>query len=287
MTGAELIQHYTRLKRLAGPDLRSPEIRHLVSAMALGGLDLLTMEGTRVELRSAVQGKRYFSYQRGDRLSRPINAGLFIDDPGVLAREVEDFTRDGLVAMTPIDATQLIYTLALAFCAAIDVTKDRDKQTPATYFAYLIAHVFAITLGAHPQTSIDVLAFGAERATLPTDYVFDLGAGRNKIHLPIKTSTRERVIQAWAHQRIIDGVYGTGTVKGVLVVLTETKLDRATHLVTEICLPDQWNVYQRFIAQMDRVYYLDAPAPYLALTPRIAVRTLGEMFAERDYLIGG
>jgi hypothetical protein len=49
-----------------------------------------------------------------------------------------------------------------------------------------------------------------------------LGDGKNRIHLPVKTSTRERVIQAWAHQRVLDGVYGVGRFKGVLVALAET-----------------------------------------------------------------
>ena len=254
--------------------------------MALGGLELLLRDGTRVPLVSSVAGKTYYSFGCGQRMSRPINAALFIDDLGLLTEQVRRFTRAALLDMPAADSTRLLYTVAMAFCAAIDVVKDRDKQTPATYFAHLIAHVFAMTFDAHPQTQIDVLAFDEERATLPTDYIFDLGAGRNKIHLPVKTSTRERVIQAWAHQRVIDGVYGMGAIKGVLVVMTETKLDRASLVVTEICLPDQWGVYQRFIAPMDRVYYLDAPAPYVALAPRIVVRPLGEMFAERAHFVG-
>jgi hypothetical protein len=131
------------------------------------------------------------------------------------------------------------------------------------------------------------LAFAGEQATLPTDYIFNLGEGLNKIHLPVKTSTRERVIQAWAHQRVLDGVYGVNTIKGVLAILAETKLDRGVLDVIEICLPDQWRVYQRFISRMDRVYYLDVPTAYAALAPHIIVRPLGEMFAERAYLRGG
>jgi hypothetical protein len=35
----------------------------------------------------------------------------------------------------------------------------------------------------------------AMEATLPTGFVFDFGANRPKFHGPVKTSTRERVIQ--------------------------------------------------------------------------------------------
>lgn len=283
----ELANCYLRLKRLASRDLRQAAISTLIGEMAVGGLDLLVAECDRVPLVSNVAGKTYFAFRRGERISRPINIDLFVDHPDVLTAALPRFTPDELIQMSAGQSTRLIYSLAMSFCAVMDVTKDRDKQTPATYFAHLIAHVFAITLACHPQTEIDVLAFEGERSTLPTDYIFDLGPGRNKIHLPVKTSTRERVIQAWAHQRVLDGVYGMRAIKGVLVTLTETKLDRTTLVVTEICLPDQWRVYQRFIAEMDRVYYLDAPAPYIALAPRIVVRPLGEMFGERAYLVGG
>lgn len=125
-------------------------------------------------------------------------------------------------------------------------------------------------------------------ATLPTDFVFDLGPDRAKLHLPVKTSTRERVIQVWAHQKIIDGVYGAGRFKGILVILTETKLNLESREVVEICLPDQWRAYQMYIARLERVYYLDVPAKYAALAggyPNIDVKMLGEFFAEKDRLI--
>lgn len=154
-------------------------------------------------------------------------------------------------------------------------------------FEYLIGHVFARELDVNPQNEIEVLDLDA-RASLPTDFVFDLGPDRAKFHLPVKTSTRERVIQVWAHQRIIDGVYGTGRFKGILVVLTETKLGLKSRQVIEICLPDQWRAYQRFIAQMERVYYLDVPSKYAALAggfPSIQVKALGEFYAEKGLLI--
>jgi hypothetical protein len=124
--------------------------------------------------------------------------------------------------------------------------------------------------------------------TLPTDFIFDLGPGRAKFHLPVKISTRERVIQVWAHQRVLDGVYGTGRILGTPVILTETKTDKRTRLVTEICLPDQWLIYQMHIAQLKRVYYLDLPIAYEQLNtvfPPLRVREFGHFFTEFDSLI--
>jgi len=109
--------------------------------------------------------------------------------------------------------------------------------------------------------------------------VFDLGEEKPKFHLPVKTSTRERIIQVWAHQRVLDGVYGVGRFLAMPIILTETKLDSKKLEVVEICLPWQWRLYQMHIAVLWNVCYLDAPNAYLDLDtkfPRIGVSTLGD-----------
>lgn len=123
---------------------------------------------------------------------------------------------------------------------------------------------------------------------LPTDFIYDLGVNKPKLHVPVKTSTRERVIQVWAHQRVLDGVYGVGRFFGMLACITETKLDKKKLEVIEICLPDQWQLYQMFIAQLKRVYYLDIPEKYAYLStvfPKINVKPFGEFFKEIDEII--
>lgn len=122
---------------------------------------------------------------------------------------------------------------------------------------------------------------------LPTDYIFNLGQDRPKFHLPIKTSTRERIIQVWAYQRVLDGVFGTGRFLGTPVILAETKTDSVKREVIEICLPEQWRLYQMHIAQLKRVYYLDVPATYVKLNdvfPPIVVKSFGHFFFEADTL---
>lgn len=123
---------------------------------------------------------------------------------------------------------------------------------------------------------------------LPTDFVFTPGGGKANLHLPVKTSTRERVIQVWAHQRLLDGVAGFNSYRGILVCLSETKTEKESRKVIEICLPDQWRMYQNYIAPMTRVYYLDLPEPYLKLSsgqPRLAVKPFGDFYREIDTLL--
>ena len=68
------------------------------------------------------------------------------------------------------------------------------------------------------------------------------------------------------------------------------KTDRSPSMSTSQLIPFVSNqaVYQRFVARMDRVYYLDLPAKYAALSrqfPYIPVKTLGEFFQEKDTLM--
>ena len=224
--------------------------------------------------------------------SRAINADLFIKNVADFdAARAAVFSQGGPRSLRdPNKATRAIYTLAMAFCAAIGILKTGDKKTPATYFEYLIGHLMAKRLGVSPTNAIEVLNLDARtgvKVELPTDFIFDPGPGKTKFHVPVKLSTRERVIQAWAHQRVIDGAYGARRFSGLLAVMSETLLSQKTKVVTEVCLPDQWRIYQMFIAWLTRVYYLDMPVGYSSMSteyPRIDVKGFGHFFDEADDL---
>lgn len=271
---------YLALKALVRRgDLSNPEVGKAISEMVVTAHPEL-MRCDEVALRSEVPGKTYFAFRDGERISRPINQDLFISDPAVLRERFDDFFKDRLGSLGPDEATRTIYTLAMSFCALYDTKKTGDKKTPATYFEILIGHLFAAHLGVNPTNAVKIVDTGVK---LPTDFIFDLGGTNPKLHVPIKTSTRERVIQAWAHQRILDGVFGADQYRGILVCLAETLMKVKKLSVVEVCLPDQWRVYQRFLAKMTRVYYLDVPDKYRLLatgTPRIDVKPLGYFFTE-------
>lgn len=241
---------------------------------------------SRTDLTSKVADKEYFSFTKSGKLSRPVNKALFHEDSDGIKRFVDCVAAGDTKGMPAEEITKACYTLAMSFSCVVDIEKQGDQKTPGTFFEYFICHLFARQLGVEPRTRIEVLNLDRP-ASLPTDWIFDLGTDQPKFHLPVKTSTRERVIQVWAHQRVIDGVYGVGRFLGILVCLAETKLDHRKLEVVEICLPDQWRVYQMFIAQMHRVYYLDVPRPYEPLSesfPKIHVKPFGEYFHEADDL---
>ncbi len=261
-------------------DLLAPELSDLFAELYVACLAALESYG-HADLHTAIPDKHYFAFE-GERISRAVNADLYQPDPGEWTAfaqalhdgDLEDFTEERL--------TRTIYSIAISFCVLIDLTRRGDQKTPGTFFEWLIGHLFASRLGVNPTKRLPVLNLDME-TTLPTDFVFDLGPGQPKFHLPVKTSTRERVIQVWAHQRVLDGVYGTGRFLGTPVILTETKTDSQTRQVVEICLPDQWRIYQMHIAQLKRIYYLDVPVAYSALNqvfPPLNVAPFGRFFLE-------
>lgn len=276
---------YKELQKLFTQDVKSMENGRLLTETISASLDFLK-KTRRVQLNSLVPNKGYFSFELDRKSSRAVNEDIFVED----IRGWKEFLDSvGEVAKPHLDSTKitkLIYSAAIAFCCYIDLTKDGDQKTPGTFFEYLIGHLFAKRLGINPTKQLDVLDLDIQ-ATLPTDFIFNLGKEKPKFHLPVKTSSRERVIQVWAHQRVLDGVYGTGRFIGTPVILGETKSDKRKKEVIEICLPDQWRIYQMHIAQLKRIYYLDVPAAYNKLNevfPKIAVRPFGDFFREVDAL---
>jgi hypothetical protein len=177
--------------------------------------------------------------------------------------------------------------MAISFCAASDINSVGDQKTPGTFFEYFVAYFFTWRVGVQPENRIKILNIDDEIKYLPTDFIFNLGAQKQKYHMPIKTSTRERSIMLWAHQRLIDGVYGNERFMGTPVLLAETKLDSKKREVVEICLPDQWRIYQLYVAKLKRIYYLDVPYAYKNLNsefPPLAVKQFSDFFWEWDKL---
>ncbi|CAM2010325.1 hypothetical protein APED_26940 [Acanthopleuribacter pedis] len=279
---------YNQLKTETKKNLGTGSVSTLFQAIFLESIAYLDRTA-QVPITSKVEGKTYFLFSSGKKTSRAVNADLYLSDPTSLNPFFMAMQSNDWEALSAEEITQQAYTLAMAFITSVDLQKTGDVKTPGTFFELLCGHLVTLLLGVQPKKRIPVLNLD-QTATLPTDFIFDLGENRPKFHVPIKTSTRERVIQVWAHQRVLDGIYGLERFKGTLICLSEVKKNAATHVVTEICLPTQWKVYQSFIARMHRVYYFDLPSKYEALNrqiPRITVLPFGSLFKEVERLSAG
>jgi hypothetical protein len=277
-----LLKKYDALKKQCGTTLYGAQNTRLLDEVYLESLEFLHRL-PRISLVSKVEGKEYFAFQRGKKISRAINTRLYTtshDDWQKLRKAME---KDDVSRIDANWITQVLYSMAISFCASVDLIKDGDQKTPGTFFEYFVAYFFTWRVGIEPRNAIQILNVDGEDTKLSTDFVFNLGPKKRKFHMPIKTSSRERSIMLWAHQRLLDGVYGAERFMGTPVLLAETKTDKAKKEVVEICLPDQWRVYQLYIAKLKRIYYLDLPAAYSKLNeefPPIRVRPFGEFFFE-------
>ncbi len=277
---------YQNLIEAGKQDLKGDAVGAALEEIALKALEFLREKCKRVKLFSKVPGKDYFAFTPKDgkgELSRPVNKALF--DARVTKKQLQTIFGKGIVKVDQDLLARLLYSLAISYCAATDLTKKDDKKTPGTFFEVLVGHLVSRAFGTNPQKEIKIPTLDIENK-LPTDYVFDLGQGKNRIHLPVKISTRERIVQVWAHQRILDAMHGVNRFTGILICLTETNKQKDSSVI-EVCLPGQWAAYQMYIGQLRRVYYLDVPEKYKPLVesyPFIQVKSFASFFREIDRL---
>ncbi len=133
-----------------------------------------------VNLTSKVAGKSYFGF-RGKAESRPVNIGLYVHDPSEFSEMIESFLT-GMPGAKTEEITRTAYTMAISVFAAHDVN-EIGRKASATFFEILIGHMISRTLGVSPRKKVRMPESEVE---LPTDYVFDPGRNRRKVHLPIK-----------------------------------------------------------------------------------------------------
>lgn len=281
-----LLRKYDELRACAKEQYYCPDATDRLSELYAESLQFLSSVH-KIDLISLVKDKNYFAFGVGQKFSRAINTALYDPAPNGWLEFTKAMKENSLKDYDSERLNKVLYSVVMAFCASVDLIKENDQKTPGTFFEYFIAYLFSWKLGVQPVNSIQILDIDEEHTRLPTDLVFNLGPKQTKFHVPVKTSTRERSIMLWAHQKLLDGVYGVGRFLGTPVLLAETKTDKAKKEVVEICVPDQWRLYQLYIAKLTRIYYLDLPRTYEKLNrefPPLAVRPFSEFFFESGQL---
>ena len=286
-SSSPLTDPYLSLKQAAVRNLGGPKTAAAINALVTTSLLFLDGQCGQVELVSHVPGKNYISYALKSAprmISRPVNEALFDPDPKIISRQWADPS-----GLSENELARLSYTMGTADSVASDLFDRNNKKGPATYFEVLVGHIFARELGQNPTKQATLLVPPKTRVRLTMDFLFELPHGQFSVPLPVKMSTRERVVQAWAHQRLLDASFGEGKYRAILVIHSETKLGLAKRDVVEICVPDQWLAYQTFLSKMERIYYFDVPSRYAQLSKEFTViqlRQFGDFFLEKDVLFG-
>lgn len=260
----------------------------------LAQAEIDTMNRLPLTSNATARGKNYIVFARPDRSkqSRPVNIDLYTEGstPDAAGNSKVDIfwmnvQNQTISNQSARDITTALYVIAMNYCCCADLV-DGIKKNAGDYFEKLIGHLYSRHLNIAPSTQMRAVELDGEAIALPTDYIFDLGAGKPKFHVPVKTSTRERVVEVWAQQRILDGAFGVGRFICLLTCIGETNLEKNMS-VGITCVPNQWMNYQLFVSQIKRAYYLDVPDKYNELNnrfPRIRVKEFGEFFHESDNL---
>ena len=279
---------YGIIKTAAKSDLISEATGKAIHDLSLNALRFLQSDCTPVPCKSLVAGKSYITYRRNDIpgvVCRPANTALFNADPNVVSAQWQAWW-DGRLSHS--DLASMSYTIALAPCLAMELFDRQNKKQPATFFECLVGHIFAKAIGTNPYRE-QRFSIEGQPARMTMDFLFNMPNGARHIHLPVKMSTRERVVQAWAHQRLLDAAFGNDTYKGLMILFSETKLDNKKLEVVEICVPDQWLVYQSLLSRMERIYYFDVPVRYAELTRKfpvlLPIKNFGEFFTEKEAVL--
>jgi hypothetical protein len=252
----------------------------------------------------------YNVFLSGHSVSRPVRPDLFICDPSELhmaqTRMISHLTKG------PADwdkdtvrlATRVIYTSVMSFACCIDLWKRSSRKTPGTffeiYFAGLVPHVFpdAILTKHIPLRGISVREDDQQQdpeegdnggSSVATDLVIERPKLIRKIVVPLKITTRERIVQPFAHQRILDSAFGAGRYHSFLTCISETQLDLKTKTVNQVCVPGTVKLFQRHLGQISGLYYCDVPQRYAAadMAACLPVKEIGEIFRDLTHHFNG
>ena len=191
------------------------------------------LEQKQLNTEKSTEGKNYIAFVSGDKISRPVNADLYnsgLEKNGEGKDKVDIFwdnlVRKDIKAQNADDITEAVYCIAISFCCCADLMGSGQKVA-GTYFEKLVGHLYAVHLNANPVNQMTACELDDVTIKIPTDFIFDTGKNKPKFHVPAKTSTRDRVVQVWAQQRVLDGAYGVGR---FLCLLTAISVDLRQYL---------------------------------------------------------
>jgi hypothetical protein len=263
-----------------------------------------------------------FSLDNPRVVSRPVRPDLYISDTNeVIALHDRFITslKAGPEAWTEEQraiANRMVYTAVLSFACCYDLWQRGSRKSPGTFFEILVAGTLQVMLPHAVLTKhiplaalvpdTEVREASAESETEPasvepngdeeapeepkpdegsgvsTDLVLRLENSPGGIVVPLKITTRERIVQPFAHQRILDAAFGEGVYKSLLTCISETQLDEGTQTVKQVCVPGTVKLFQKYLARIDGIYYCDIPQRYASedMKHTVSVKSVGEFFSD-------
>lgn len=227
-----------------------------------------------------VPTKTYSVFVSGNAISRPFLPSTFIGNPRTFSAKWKALIlaldeRSSRIEMEAKAANAVLYTAVNAFSICYDLWKPGSRKTPGTFLELLMGSLLERLLPNRIRTVF--IPIPGESQKVATDISFVDAGGGSGLVFPAKITTRERIVQPFAHQRILDSVFGLASYRTILLCGSELQRDGDIG-INEICVPGPIKLYQKYLAQIGGIYYLDPPERYLQTDVKevIPVGTIGE-----------
>lgn len=227
-------------------------------------LDKLNTEA-KIKEQGQVGRKAYNIYTLNGEYSRPFLADAYVHKPlylekmwGRIIKSVNTKTRSIDVESIFID--RCLYTSVMSFACCYDLYKRSSRKTPGTYFEVILGSLISKILPNYIRSKH--IPIPNVQESVSTDIVFSNSEKRKSLVIPAKITTRERIVQPFAHQRILDSVFGEGYYNSALLCVSEMQRDENDN-VKEICVPNTIKLFQNYLAKLSGIYYLDPPIRYM------------------------
>lgn len=232
----------------------------------------------------------YHVFEANSAFSRPIRPDLFVTSK-TYAEEWEMLVErisssdylDSAGFQLYFDQTEqtrfdkLIYTNISCFSCVYDLWKPGSRKTPGTYFEVLVGSLLSAFYPNCTRTKFISIPNETEKVT--TDIVLYSEITQKGLVIPVKITTRERVVQPFAHQRILNSVFGENQYQSLLVSVSEMQRDKEDG-VNQICVPGTIRLFHKYLAPLKGIIYLDPPERYLQqdVSALVPVKTFCSLF---------
>ena len=228
-------------------------------------------------------GKHYHVFRDGSSVSRPIRLPLFIRHREHLQTSWDTLhgsarPNERRYDLPPAHINSVLYSISMAFAVCYDLWRPSSRKTPGTFLEVVIGSLLQTILP--DMTRVAHVSLREQGEKVSTDIAFLERGDPGGLVVPVKITTRERIVQPFAHQRILDSVFGEHRYRSVLVCVSEMQRQRNIG-ANAICVPGTIRLFQRHLAALSGLYYLDPPERYLQpdVTECVPVRTVGDLLA--------
>lgn len=246
----------------------------------------------------------YYAFFGGSEISRPIRPTIFINSPGdflFLCDELVKNFKKPISRWTNEEiglANAVVYTAIMSVACCYDIWQKGSRKTPGTFFEVFMAALLQEMLPDESFSKHIPLAemLGDDSIETPddpdedeegnassvsTDLVIKSDRIRKGLVIPLKITTRERIVQPFAHQRILNSAF-PGAYSSFVVCISETQQDKRKRVVKHVCVPGTIKLFQRYLAQIEGIYYCDIPPRYntIGMQRVVPVKSVGHLFID-------